>query len=52
MFPFHRVLSCPFSGPALLASHLAGRPKSETLCGRAGVSEIGHVWRVSCCHEP
>ena len=36
--------------PALVASHLAGRFTSEVLCGRVGVSKIGHVW-VSCRHE-
>ena len=51
MFTCLWVLSCPFGGPALVASHLAaGRFTSEVLCGRVGVSEIGHVW-VSCRHE-
>ena len=39
-----------FGGPALVASHLAGRFTSEVLCGRVGVSEIGHNC-VSCRHE-
>ena len=51
MFTCLWVLSCPFSGPKLVASHLAGRFTSKVLCGLVGVSEIGHVW-VSCRHEP
>ena len=39
MFTCLWVLSCPFGGPALVASHLAGRFTSDVLCGRGSGGE-------------